>query len=204
MKTEPPEHEVESKDISIGEMGELPVCRVCHGESEPGRELYYPCKCDGTIKYVHQDCLTEWIRHSRQKTPRCELCGQPFRFQNIYKEGAPLYLTLYDLILELIPRAIQALRNIAYVCIGFLLWLVCLPICTNAWMRMHMCLIADPDGAACLYRIYTSLLTIEGVSSSIYGGVLNLCVILSVSFVGFEICRAIYKEVRNVAQHSFT
>ena len=101
----------EPKDTT--ELAESPVCRVCHGESEPGRELYYPCKCDGTIKYVHQDCLTEWIKHSRQKTPRCELCGQPFRFQNIYKEGAPLYLTLYDLLLELIPRAIQAFKNIA-------------------------------------------------------------------------------------------
>ena len=29
-------------------------CRICHGESEPNRELYYPCNCSGSIKYVHQ------------------------------------------------------------------------------------------------------------------------------------------------------
>jgi len=30
------------------------VCRVCHGPSEPDEPLYYPCKCSGSIKFVHQ------------------------------------------------------------------------------------------------------------------------------------------------------
>ena len=33
------------------------MCRVCHGESEAEHPLFHPCKCSGSIKYVHQDCL---------------------------------------------------------------------------------------------------------------------------------------------------
>ena len=33
------------------------VCRVCHGESDDEHPLFHPCKCSGSIKYVHQDCL---------------------------------------------------------------------------------------------------------------------------------------------------
>ena len=33
---------------------EAKLCRVCHCEEEEGRPLFYPCKCAGSIKYVHQ------------------------------------------------------------------------------------------------------------------------------------------------------
>lgn len=41
------------------------VCRMCHCESElPNRPLYFPCKCDGSIRYEmkssivnHLDCV---------------------------------------------------------------------------------------------------------------------------------------------------
>lgn len=36
-------------------------CRICRGSAPP---LYYPCKCSGSIKYVHQQCLMEWLGHS--------------------------------------------------------------------------------------------------------------------------------------------
>ena len=30
------------------------VCRVCHGPGEDRQPLYHPCKCSGSIKWVHQ------------------------------------------------------------------------------------------------------------------------------------------------------
>src|SRR5688572_6313687 len=30
------------------------ICRVCRMGSEPGRTLFYPCKCSGSIKYIHE------------------------------------------------------------------------------------------------------------------------------------------------------
>jgi E3 ubiquitin-protein ligase MARCH6 len=40
------------------------VCRICRmGASEDG-PLYWPCRCSGSIKYVHERCLIEWLQHS--------------------------------------------------------------------------------------------------------------------------------------------
>ena len=34
-------------------------CRVCHMEGSQERPLFTPCKCRGSIMYVHQDCLSK-------------------------------------------------------------------------------------------------------------------------------------------------
>lgn len=36
------------------------MCRVCRGNEG---SLYYPCLCTGSIKYVHQECLVEWLKY---------------------------------------------------------------------------------------------------------------------------------------------
>jgi hypothetical protein len=30
-------------------------CRICGAPSELGQPLFHPCKCSGTIRYIHQD-----------------------------------------------------------------------------------------------------------------------------------------------------
>lgn len=55
------------------------VCRICRSGSEEGRPLFYPCKCSGSIKYIHEDCLLTWLSHSNVKF--CELCKTPYSFQ---------------------------------------------------------------------------------------------------------------------------
>ncbi|ANB14436.1 E3 ubiquitin-protein ligase SSM4 [Sugiyamaella lignohabitans] len=43
---------------SINEHVEPPdddTCRICRGEASEEEPLYHPCKCSGSIKYVHQD-----------------------------------------------------------------------------------------------------------------------------------------------------
>ena len=63
------------------------TCRICRGEGSPDEPLFYPCKCSGSIKYVHQDCLMEWLSHSQKK--HCELCKTPFRFTKLYDPNMP-------------------------------------------------------------------------------------------------------------------
>ncbi len=48
-----------------------PVCRICRCEEEEGRPLFHPCKCSGSIKFVHNDCLEAWLRMS--KKAKCEV-----------------------------------------------------------------------------------------------------------------------------------
>ncbi|KAL5434919.1 hypothetical protein PMIN07_008623 [Paraphaeosphaeria minitans] len=63
------------------------TCRICRGESTPQEPLFYPCKCSGSIKYVHQECLMEWLSHSQKKY--CELCKTSFRFTKLYHPAMP-------------------------------------------------------------------------------------------------------------------
>jgi len=30
---------------------------------KPSTDLFSPCKCDGSLKYIHFDCLMDWIKH---------------------------------------------------------------------------------------------------------------------------------------------
>uniref|UniRef100_A0AC35TQQ8 RING-CH-type domain-containing protein n=1 Tax=Rhabditophanes sp. KR3021 TaxID=114890 RepID=A0AC35TQQ8_9BILA len=66
------------------------ICRVCRtGGDMP---LYHPCKCAGTIKFVHQGCLVEWLKYSKKDV--CELCLHKFSFKPIYKPDMPKRLPL--------------------------------------------------------------------------------------------------------------
>ncbi|KAK1833673.1 putative E3 ubiquitin ligase SUD1 [Podospora conica] len=69
------------------------TCRICRGEATPDEPLFYPCKCSGSIKYVHQDCLMEWLSHSQKK--HCELCKTPFRFTKLYAPDMPTTLPFH-------------------------------------------------------------------------------------------------------------
>ncbi|KAG9287347.1 hypothetical protein G9A89_023718 [Geosiphon pyriformis] len=77
--------------VNRGKMGEdegdLDVCRVCRSEGTADQPLFHPCKCAGSIRFVHQDCLTEWLKHSKKK--HCEVCKYPFSFTPIYDPRMP-------------------------------------------------------------------------------------------------------------------
>ena len=66
---------------------EVPACRICRSEEEPDAPLYHPCKCTGSIRYCHQDCLVQWLQHSQKK--HCELCGFHFVFHKHYTQDMP-------------------------------------------------------------------------------------------------------------------
>ncbi|EXB39324.1 Exosome complex exonuclease RRP46-like protein [Morus notabilis] len=53
-----------------GSVVEENECRICRNPGEEGNPLRYPCACRGTIKYVHQDCLLQWLNH--RKISHCE------------------------------------------------------------------------------------------------------------------------------------
>ena len=55
------------------------ICRICM-EAPQGLEFIVPCKCQGSLKHVHEVCLKVWIisRHPRLERPRCELCNEYF------------------------------------------------------------------------------------------------------------------------------
>ena len=49
------------------------VCRICRNPGDADNPLRYPCACSGSIKFVHQDCLLQWLNHSNAR--QCEVCS---------------------------------------------------------------------------------------------------------------------------------
>merc|ERR1712051_106401 len=61
------------------------ICRVCRCEGASDRPLFHPCICTGSIKFIHQDCLLQWLKYSKKEF--CELCSHRFSFTPIYSPG---------------------------------------------------------------------------------------------------------------------
>eukprot|EP01117_Protostelium_nocturnum_P008206 TRINITY_DN2928_c0_g1_i1.p1 TRINITY_DN2928_c0_g1~~TRINITY_DN2928_c0_g1_i1.p1 ORF type:complete len:923 (-),score=270.72 TRINITY_DN2928_c0_g1_i1:80-2848(-) len=81
---------------------EKSTCRICRGEENEDEILFYPCKCRGSIKYVHQSCLFQWILHSGEES--CSVCKTKYP---IIKEYASRWTVAKDtvsfLLIKLFP-----------------------------------------------------------------------------------------------------
>ncbi len=51
-------------------------CRICFENKSQNLPLISPCLCEGSIKYVHQNCLKKWLIKSNIKPElaKCEIC----------------------------------------------------------------------------------------------------------------------------------
>ncbi|KAK6005635.1 hypothetical protein QM012_007277 [Aureobasidium pullulans] len=103
------------------------TCRICRSEGSAAEPLFYPCKCSGSIKFVHQDCLMEWLSHSNKK--HCELCKTPFRFTKIYDSHMPQTLPLPIFAKRACVHTLDYLLTWARAVTVALVWLVVLPWC---------------------------------------------------------------------------
>ncbi|XP_075279425.1 E3 ubiquitin-protein ligase MARCHF8 isoform X3 [Opisthocomus hoazin] len=66
------------------------TCRICHCEGDDESPLITPCHCTGSLHFVHQTCLQQWIKSS--DTRCCELCKYEFIMETKLK---PLRKVIY-------------------------------------------------------------------------------------------------------------
>ncbi|ORZ08593.1 hypothetical protein BCR42DRAFT_140245 [Absidia repens] len=103
----------------------LEICRVCRCESTLAKPLYHPCKCTGSIRFIHQDCLLEWLAHSRNDY--CELCEHLFEFTPVYRQDMPAHIPIYLLIRQCLLHCGTFLKiGLRGVAVG-VVWLMLLP-----------------------------------------------------------------------------
>ena len=107
------------------EAGDMDTCRICRGEGSDSEPLFHPCKCSGSIKHVHQDCLMEWLSHSQKK--HCELCKTPFRFTKLYSPNMPQSLPPGVLFHHFILHSARNIGTWLRFCLVSTVWLGCLP-----------------------------------------------------------------------------
>jgi E3 ubiquitin-protein ligase DOA10 len=68
------------------------ACRFCFEGSELNNPLVNPCKCIGSMKYVHLQCIKKWRKHTTnlEWVRRCQLCLEDYEIVLLcLKEDAP-------------------------------------------------------------------------------------------------------------------
>ncbi|KAG8694447.1 hypothetical protein FRC09_009839, partial [Ceratobasidium sp. 395] len=115
--------------------GEIDTCRICSAPAEEGQPLFYPCKCSGTIRYIHQDCLTTWLAHSKKRS--CDVCKYEYSFTKVYKADMPKRLPpklfLKKLSTQMARVVIMSLRLVMI----SVIWLAMLPYLTLLVWRFY-------------------------------------------------------------------
>ncbi|XP_041768912.1 E3 ubiquitin-protein ligase MARCHF6 [Anopheles merus] len=102
------------------------ICRVCRCEAQSDRPLFHPCICTGSIKWIHQDCLMQWMRYSRKEY--CELCGHRFSFTPIYSPDMPRVLPLKYVAKGLLSSVGRAVKYWIHYTIVAVAWLGIVPL----------------------------------------------------------------------------
>jgi len=66
---------------SLSKDKELPTCRICYsGISSKDNPLIRPCKCSGSMKFIHKLCLQKWRMWSAAEHVRkCPVCKQDYQ-----------------------------------------------------------------------------------------------------------------------------
>ncbi|KAM4705855.1 E3 ubiquitin-protein ligase MARCHF6 isoform 1-T1 [Rhinophrynus dorsalis] len=111
------------------------ICRVCRSEGTPEKPLYHPCVCTGSIKFIHQECLVQWLKHSRKEY--CELCKHRFAFTPIYSPDMPSRLPIQDICAGLITSIGTAIRYWFHYTLVAFAWLGVVPLTA---CRIYKCL----------------------------------------------------------------
>ena len=78
---------------------DAPQCRICYGQDddmcgENGR-LFRPCRCKGSVQFVHVECLQRWRRTSANPRSfyRCDMFHYEYKFAKVFNAYAsPLTL----------------------------------------------------------------------------------------------------------------
>jgi E3 ubiquitin-protein ligase DOA10 len=92
-------------------------CRYCLSDDRI-EKLIDPCNCEGTMKYVHQECLEDWIKNGNRQifemtndkkmkiyVTICEICKYQMKYTKNYKNN------LLQSILKMIKSIFGNFRN---------------------------------------------------------------------------------------------
>lgn len=139
------------------------ICRVCRCEGQSDRPLFHPCICTGSIKFIHQDCLQQWMRYSRKEF--CELCGHKFSFQPIYSPDMPRVLPLRDVCGGLLSSVGTAVKYWLHYTLVVIAWLGIVPL--SAY-RTHRFLFSDSFDM--IVSLSLEMFSTENIAADVFRG----------------------------------
>ncbi|KAJ3234715.1 hypothetical protein HDU81_001184 [Chytriomyces hyalinus] len=167
-------------------------CRVCRSPASSEMPLFHPCRCIGSIKFVHQECLEDWLKHSRKSA--CDICGFEYGFDALYDPLAPASISIgtyfASIALVVIGYIEFALRAVA----AAVLSLAVFPYLTatfwkmwfNAWPKKHFLTSGAEES------IISSSETIEPITSDQEFAIIQKHVYEGYSILLFLACLVIF------------
>eukprot|EP00897_Mesotaenium_endlicherianum_P009194 jgi/Mesen1/8302/ME000451S07505 len=146
-------------------------CRICRTPGDESNPLYYPCACSGSIKYVHQDCLLQWLNHSNTRS--CEVCKHAFSFSPVYAENAPAQLPVGELVMGAALRVARGFHFVLRLALVLCVWLLFIPYCT-CWLAR----LAFVRGISAAYSLFLSRCTSSlYLTDCVYGSFLSAAIV---------------------------
>uniref|UniRef100_A0A1I8ART3 RING-CH-type domain-containing protein n=1 Tax=Steinernema glaseri TaxID=37863 RepID=A0A1I8ART3_9BILA len=71
----------DAEAVSLQSEVDGPNCRICYCSAD--EPLCNPCKCTGTVRYVHQGCLDRWVElRPSDWNGRCDVCQYKLRYED--------------------------------------------------------------------------------------------------------------------------
>ncbi|XP_075978605.1 E3 ubiquitin-protein ligase MARCHF6 isoform X2 [Anticarsia gemmatalis] len=138
-------------------------CRFCRSEASSDRPLFHPCICTGSIKWIHQECLVQWMRYSRKEI--CELCGHRFSFMPIYSPDMPRRLPIRDVVGGLVTSVASAVKDWLHYTLVALAWLGIVPLTACRTYRSLFSGSLDP-----IISLPFDIISAENLAKDVFSG----------------------------------
>jgi len=150
------------------------ICRVCRCEGSPDRPLFHPCICTGSIKFIHQECLLQWLRYSKKEF--CELCNHRFSFTPIYSPDMPKRLPLSIVFSGFLGTVAHAVRFWLHYTVVAIAWLGVVPLTA---CRIYRSLFTG--SVSSILSLPITVFTTESITTDILQG----CVVVALALLAF-------------------
>ncbi|CAG2109832.1 unnamed protein product [Medioppia subpectinata] len=81
---------VSEMSVSSGSLSDpnSPMCKICHMNAKDNDPLISPCRCSGTMQFMHCGCLMRWLEITSKKSRKplsCELCQYQYQWHKKFK-----------------------------------------------------------------------------------------------------------------------
>jgi len=96
--------------IAEKEEEELPFCKICFETTNTiDNKLIHPCKCKGSIKFVHEKCILKWFQQSDNAKKTCEICKYEYVLKKVH------YDEIYFFYKDILYCKIEILLYLMYI-----------------------------------------------------------------------------------------
>ena len=78
--------EFKEKDNNGNSLNKIKVCKICYEtEDSNDNKFISPCLCQGSMKFIHENCLKMWIENNIDKPAICEICKYNYKMKFLFE-----------------------------------------------------------------------------------------------------------------------